>query len=312
MKSDEKCKQIIFLPELAMKIGINEAIFLQYLHSCEKDSFNDQPELDCIEKTLAEWHSELYFWSFTTIRRIISKLENEDYIKTYNLPKSKLYRVNYLKISATELSDLRSTHMSGVTRSQNHVQCEHSQGKNHVQHEQRQGKKDVLCEQGRNKNRVLSGQGQQVYHVQREHGISASKNSSEALFNKENSVCIKGTEDKVMDNQILIQAQEIIKYLNLKAEKRFNENNIENLELIYERLSEGYTVEDFQAVVDYKTQQWLNDPKFRIYLRPATLFKAEKFDNYLNEAPRKNSRQSQGKFMYTPTVLNFSQGEDEL
>ena len=48
------------------------------------------------------------------------------------------------------------------------------------------------------------------------------------------------------------------------------------------RLKEGHTLEDFKAVIDKKTKQWLNDEKMSSYLRPMTLF-GTKFESYLNE-----------------------------
>ena len=50
-------------------------------------------------------------------------------------------------------------------------------------------------------------------------------------------------------------------------------------------MAEGYTVEDFVAVIDKKCAEWLHDPKMRAYLRPETLF-GSKFEGYLNAPER--------------------------
>ncbi len=75
---------------------------------------------------------------------------------------------------------------------------------------------------------------------------------------------------------------EIIPYLNEKTNRRYSIANKATQRHINARLSEGYTIEDFKAVIDKKTAEWLNDPKMSPYLRPQTLF-AGKFEGYLNQ-----------------------------
>lgn len=52
------------------------------------------------------------------------------------------------------------------------------------------------------------------------------------------------------------------------------------------RLSEGFTVEDLQLVVEFKHQHWGDNPEMAQYLRPATLFGTDKFNGYLMAAQR--------------------------
>jgi uncharacterized phage protein (TIGR02220 family) len=47
------------------------------------------------------------------------------------------------------------------------------------------------------------------------------------------------------------------------------------------RLAEGFTVDDFKAVIDKKCAEWIGDEKMEKYLRPETLF-GPKFEGYLN------------------------------
>ena len=42
-------------------------------------------------------------------------------------------------------------------------------------------------------------------------------------------------------------------------------------------------MQDLIAVVDRKCLEWLDDPKFSQYLRPSTLFNAEKFNAYIGQ-----------------------------
>lgn len=57
------------------------------------------------------------------------------------------------------------------------------------------------------------------------------------------------------------------------------------LQHISARVEEGHSSRKMMAVVHLKYQQWGRDRKMRAYLRPATLFNKEKFNNYVLEVP---------------------------
>lgn len=80
--------------------------------------------------------------------------------------------------------------------------------------------------------------------------------------------------------------QEVIDYLNEKTGKTFKAVESNN-KLIRARYNEGYTLEDFYRVIDYKVLQWKGN-EWEKYLRPSTLFSAKNFENYVNEAPRRS------------------------
>lgn len=79
----------------------------------------------------------------------------------------------------------------------------------------------------------------------------------------------------------------IIAYLNEKAGTGFKASAKATQSLINGRWREGYTLEDFKAVIDAKVVDWKNDPKMNEYLRPKTLFAASNFDGYLEKARKK-------------------------
>lgn len=76
--------------------------------------------------------------------------------------------------------------------------------------------------------------------------------------------------------------QEIIDYLNQKANTNYRATTKSTQTLIKARLKEKFTLEDFQTVIDKKSSQWINDTKMNVYLRPKTLF-GTNFESYLNE-----------------------------
>lgn len=77
--------------------------------------------------------------------------------------------------------------------------------------------------------------------------------------------------------------QDIIDYLNEKANKSFKATSKETRRLILARWKDGYTMEDFQRVIDGRVAKWYTDAKMQEYLRPMTLF-SYKFESYLNDS----------------------------
>jgi uncharacterized phage protein (TIGR02220 family) len=105
---------------------------------------------------------------------------------------------------------------------------------------------------------------------------NTSKNNKENIFSKENIS---------KKNEIY---QTIIGYLNEKlGNGKYSWKTNSTQKLINGRLDDGYTVDDFKRVIDVKANDWLNDAKWRQYLRPQTLFTPGHFENYLNQTPTK-------------------------
>jgi len=103
-------------------------------------------------------------------------------------------------------------------------------------------------------------------------------------------------DDSLMSSK-LDDVEKIISYLNEKAGKKF-EFVESNKKLVRARIKEGHPIEKIVSVIDYKCREWIDDPKFKKYLRPATLFNAEKFNQYVGELgvetpDEKNDREMQ-------------------
>jgi len=77
----------------------------------------------------------------------------------------------------------------------------------------------------------------------------------------------------------------VLQHLNEKANRDF-QPVAANLKLIQSRLKEGATVETCKKVIDSKVAEWLNDKKMVEYLRPATLFNATNFAQYVGQLPK--------------------------
>lgn len=82
----------------------------------------------------------------------------------------------------------------------------------------------------------------------------------------------------------------VIKDLNNILNTKYSDKSKKTLSLINSRIEEGFVLEDFKTVVEFKFKQWGNDEKMKEYLRPETLF-GSKFESYLqtskpNQQPR--------------------------
>ena len=84
------------------------------------------------------------------------------------------------------------------------------------------------------------------------------------------------------------QVREIVEYLNAVAGTRYKSTTRNTIAHIKARLKEGFTVDDFKAVIDTKASAWKDDPKMCAYIRPQTLF-GPKFEAYLNERKAVNA-----------------------
>lgn len=75
---------------------------------------------------------------------------------------------------------------------------------------------------------------------------------------------------------------DIISHLNDVAGTNFRHSTKKTQDLIKARYNEGFNLNDFKAVIDIKTEEWLNNQEMNRYLRPETLF-GTKFESYLNQ-----------------------------
>lgn len=79
-------------------------------------------------------------------------------------------------------------------------------------------------------------------------------------------------------------AREILGFLNAKTGRNYRMVDA-NLGPIMARMKEGATIRDLRAVVARKCREWEGDDRMVGYLRPATLFNATKFNQYVGEVP---------------------------
>lgn len=91
------------------------------------------------------------------------------------------------------------------------------------------------------------------------------------------------------------QAENVYAYLNQKTGRSFqarkpNGDPSSNTKYLMDRLKDGYSVEDCKRVIDHKVRDWANDERMASFLRPQTLFRPSKFEDYLGQANSSASR----------------------
>ena len=108
-----------------------------------------------------------------------------------------------------------------------------------------------------------------------------------------------------------IPYKDIINYLNQKTGGKFRYTTKSYQTLIKARWKEGYRLKDFKQVIDNKAFSWQNTGFWK-YMRPSTLFRASKFDDYLNENNLKQHQNQPTTGGYTANVSIADIPDDEL
>ena len=80
--------------------------------------------------------------------------------------------------------------------------------------------------------------------------------------------------------QILADSQEVLDYLNKCVGKKYRKTT--EIEQCFKR--EGCTVADCKMVIDYKWNEWRDNPKMARHMNSVTPFRKAHFSQYLDEA----------------------------
>ena len=133
-----------------------------------------------------------------------------------------------------------------------------------------------------NKFSVVTIENWELYQADDKNSDSKSTANRQQIDTNKND---KNEKNKniVESKENLTLHKEIINYLNLKAGTRYRPSTKATQKHINARLNEGFTLDDFKTVIDVKVDDWLDDKKMSMYLRPETLF-GTKFESYLNQS----------------------------
>lgn len=114
----------------------------------------------------------------------------------------------------------------------------------------------------------------------------ASKQNLQNNIDINNKIDNKYNKDKELQEKVDL----IINYFNKKCCSKFRSSSAGAKRIIKARLNEGYQIQDFYTVIDFKWHEWGEHPVMfstgqlsSIYLRPSTLF-GNKMEEYLHQA----------------------------
>lgn len=123
----------------------------------------------------------------------------------------------------------------------------------------------------------------------------------EEIYDLQNQILELRLDYKVLNDKVAIlqgndnksylkpELSQVIDYLNLRSKQGFRHVK-PNIKHVNARFKEGISVELMKKVIDLKVKDWLGDEKWEKYLRPSTLFNAEKCENYVTQVLRKEGR----------------------
>ena len=111
-----------------------------------------------------------------------------------------------------------------------------------------------------------------------------TSNNSNSIYKENNK---KDIYTSLRSVSISKEVSEIVDYLNLKAGTSYRATTDKTRRCINARINEGWTIDDFKAVIDFKVSQWANTD-MAVYIRPETLF-GTKFENYLQSSKQRTT-----------------------
>ncbi|AMH00922.1 transcriptional regulator [Serratia liquefaciens] len=249
-------RPIVVIPELAMRVGLNEAMLLQQVHywATETTSGIEHDGRRWVYNTIAEWMEQFPFLSESSIKRAFASLKAQEIIYVEKLSSDPRDKTNFYAINYEHRALTDEVKMTPCNRSK----CTDAAGQN----EPMQQVKMARCK--RPKRAVL-------------HTESTSESTSKEKPPLTPPVVDKPVADK---NQT---AGEVLDFLNLKTNTR-TPRRVDTLREITERLAEGYTLEELNLVAEYRISELSGKPELGHMRNAKFIFGATVFSGYLSGA----------------------------
>ena len=253
-----KVKPLVISPELAQRIGLNEAIVLQQICYWLEDTTSgvEHDGKRWVYNTIEDWTNQFPFWSSDTVKRALTSLKKRDLIFVEQLKKAQHDRTNYYAINHANplLTD------EGKLPSSKDASCTHRTGQS------------APIDQG-NLNSSMGANCPRLTE-------NTTESTTEITSTPSCQVASQPDREVVMNDT----AKKVLTHLNQTTGIKFQFSR-SSLENIRGRLAEGYKPAELMLVVDYKHEHWRNTEQAQ-YLRPATLFIPKNFPGYLLSATK--------------------------
>ena len=257
-----KSRPLVVIPELAVRLGLNEAMLLQQIQYwlTETTSGVEYDGSRWIYNTVEEWKNQFPFFSESTIKRAFTNLKKQGVLRIEQINKSNHDRTNYYAINYDHhllTDEVNMTQSNGDNSSDRTVQNDLID-------------KRKLKPSNSAKCAVLNGS---KWPVLTENTTEITSEST----TETNSSCQVPTEPDNAPEKLILD------YFNKVTNSKYREGKTTTGH-IKARLAEGFTSEDLILITDYLTAKWQKDPKMRDYLRPKTLFVPENCIEYQDKA----------------------------
>ena len=257
-----KSRPLVVIPELAVRVGLNEAMLLQQIQYwlTETTSGVEYDGSRWIYNTVEEWKNQFPFFSESTIKRAFTNLKNQGVLRIEQINKSNHDRTNYYAIN---YSHQLLTEEVSMTQS-------NSDNSSHRTVQNDLIDKRKLKPSNSSKCAVLNGS--KWPDLTENTTEITSENTTET-----NSSCQVPAEPDNLPEKLILD------YFNKVTNSKYREGKTTTGH-IKARLEEGFTSEDLMLITDYLTAKWQSDSKMRDYLRPKTLFIPENCIEYQDKA----------------------------
>ncbi|MGP1182131.1 transcriptional regulator [Serratia sp. CY47280] len=248
-------RPIVVIPELAMRVGLNEAMLLQQVHYwvTETTSGIEHDGRRWVYNTIAEWMEQFPFLSESSIKRAFSSLKSQGIIYVEQLSsdprdKTNFYAINYEHRALTDEVKMTSCNRSNCTDAS-------------VHNETVQQVKMARCK--RPKRAALH-----------------TEITSESTSKEKPPIAPQG--EAAAENPSA-EAGEVLDFLNEKINGR-TPKRADTLREITERLADGNSAAELKLVAEHRASLLLGDPKMGHMLSAKMIFDAVRFGGYLAAA----------------------------
>ncbi|CAH6841281.1 conserved hypothetical protein [Vibrio chagasii] len=248
-------RPLVINPDLAAKIGLNEALVLQQVKYWQERAQYEFEGKFWFYKKIEEWQGEFKFWSASTIKRTLSALDKAGLIETRRDLHGKLFGQH-------------SNRTTWYSLKRQEVKLTPSQEKGDTQ-----------------EVKLSSSTRGQIEPLYQEVNLTPSSDQrllTEITTETTSPISPKGDEEIV------------ITYLNESKEKLASELGQPkprgaraiktNIRKISARIKDGFTVTDCKLVIDYLHERWGHDKSLVEYFVLGSVFVPSKFEDKVIKA----------------------------
>lgn len=253
-----KVKPLVISPELAQRIGLNEAIVLQQICYWLEDT-TAGIEYDgkrWVYNSINAWNEQFPWWTAKTIQRTVSSLKKIGLIYVEQLKKRQHDQTNYYAINYASplLTDTDNLSLS----------------------------RETICP-----NR--KGQSVPMDKVNLSQSIrsncpNVTENTTEITTEITTTPSCQVAAQPDDEWSLVNRSREVLRHLNKVTGAKHTEAQ-SSMGHIKSRLKDAFTVEELCLVVDYKHAHWEGTEEYQ-YMRPKTLFIPGNLPGYLQSATK--------------------------